>query len=120
MIPKSVKRIAVLDRTKEPGSTGDPLYLDTVAALRDKPKTKIIGGRYGLSSKEFTPTMIKAVFDHLNSDGWNGFTVGINDDVTKLSIPMTEVIDSEQDGIIRCKFWGYGSDNLACHLVRST
>lgn len=110
LIPKTVKRIAVLDRTKEPGAIGEPLFLDAVAALRERPEIKIIGGRYGLSSKEFTPSMVKAVFDHLNSNGWHGFTVGINDDVTKLSIPVREEIDTEQPGIVRCKFWGYGSD----------
>jgi pyruvate-ferredoxin/flavodoxin oxidoreductase len=110
LVPKTVKRIAVLDRTKEPGSIGEPLYLDVVAALRERPEIRIIGGRYGLSSKEFTPGMVKAVFDHLRNDGWHNFTVGINDDVTKLSIPVNEEIDTEQEGIVRCKFWGYGSD----------
>jgi pyruvate-ferredoxin/flavodoxin oxidoreductase len=76
----------VLDRTKEPGSLGDPLFLDVVAALRTRPEIQIIGGRYGLSSKEFTSSMVKAVFDHLDSNGWHGFTVGINDDVTHKSI----------------------------------
>lgn len=110
VMPKTVKRIAVLDRTKEPGAIGDPLFLDMVAAMRERPNVKIIGGRYGLSSKEFTPSMVKAVFDHLDNNGWHGFTVGINDDVTKLSIPVAEEIDTEQEGIVRCKFWGYGSD----------
>ncbi len=110
-IPKSVKRIAVLDRTKEPGSIGEPLYLDVVAALANKqPGIRIIGGRYGLSSKEFTPSMVKAVYDHLQNNGWHNFTVGINDDVTKKSIVVKEDIDAEQKGIVRCKFWGYGSD----------
>jgi pyruvate/2-oxoacid:ferredoxin oxidoreductase alpha subunit/pyruvate/2-oxoacid:ferredoxin oxidoreductase beta subunit/Pyruvate/2-oxoacid:ferredoxin oxidoreductase gamma subunit len=110
-IPRSVKRIAVLDRTKEPGSIGEPLYLDVVAALvNERPGIKIIGGRYGLSSKEFTPSMVKAVYDHLENDGWHDFTVGINDDVTKKSIPVKAEIDTEQEGIVRCKFWGYGSD----------
>lgn len=110
VIPASVKKIVVLDRTKEPGSLGEPLFLDVVAALRTRPEIKIIGGRYGLSSKEFTPSMVKAVFDHVENNGWHGFTVGINDDVTKLSIPVKEEIDTEQEGIVRCKFWGYGSD----------
>lgn len=110
-LPKTVKRIAVLDRTKEPGALGDPLYLDVVAALAaERPGIRIIGGRYGLSSKEFTPSMVKAVYDHLDNNGWHGFTVGINDDVTKKSIPVREEIDTEQPGIVRCKFWGYGSD----------
>lgn len=108
-LPDSVKKIAVLDRTKEPGAPGEPLYMDILHALRGK-KIDIIGGRYGLSSKEFTPSMVKAVFDHLDNDGWHGFTVGINDDVTNLSIPVKEEIDTEQKGIVRCKFWGYGSD----------
>lgn len=110
-LPKTVKRIAVLDRTKEPGALGDPLYLDMVAALAsERPGLRIIGGRYGLSSKEFTPSMVKAVYDHFDNKGWHGFTVGINDDVTKKSIPVREEIDTEQPGIVRCKFWGYGSD----------
>ena len=110
VIPSTVKKIAVLDRTKEPGALGEPLYLDVVAALRNRPDIHIIGGRYGLSSKEFTPSMVKAVFDHVDNNGWHGFTIGINDDVTKLSIPVKEEIDTEQEGIVRCKFWGYGSD----------
>lgn len=110
-IPKSVKKVAVLDRTKEPGSIGEPLYLDVVAALLpERPGIRIIGGRYGLSSKEFTPSMVKAVYDHLAQDGWHNFTVGINDDVTKKSLTVKEEIDTEQEGIVRCKFWGYGSD----------
>lgn len=110
-IPKTVKQIAVLDRTKEPGSVGEPLYLDVVATLApERPGIRIIGGRYGLSSKEFTPSMVKAVYDHLAGGGWHQFTVGINDDVTHKSIPVKEEIDTEQPGIVRCKFWGYGSD----------
>lgn len=110
-IPKSVTKIAVLDRTKEPGSIGEPLYLDVVAALsNERQGIRIIGGRYGLSSKEFTPSMVKAVYDHLENNGWHNFTVGINDDVTKKSIAIKVEIDTEQKGIVRCKFWGYGSD----------
>ncbi|MBV6644898.1 MAG: pyruvate:ferredoxin (flavodoxin) oxidoreductase [Cyclobacteriaceae bacterium] len=109
-IPKTVKKIAVLDRTKEPGASGEPLYLDVLSALKANSEVSIIGGRYGLSSKEFTPSMVKAVFDHLDDGGWHGFTVGITDDVTGLSISVKEEIDTEQKGIIRCKFWGYGSD----------
>lgn len=109
-VPDTVKKIAVLDRTKEPGSTGEPLYLDVVSAFKGRSDVEIIGGRYGLSSKEFTPSMVKAVYDHLDNNGWHGFTVGINDDVSKKSIPVKEEIDTEQEGIIRCKFWGYGSD----------
>lgn len=110
-IPETVRKIAVLDRTKEPGSIGEPLYLDVVAALaNERHGIRIIGGRYGLSSKEFTPSMVKAVYEHLENDGWHNFTVGINDDVTLRSIHVTEEIDTEQEGIVRCKFWGYGSD----------
>jgi len=110
-IPASVRKIAVLDRTKEPGSIGEPLYLDVVAALsNERQDIRVVGGRYGLSSKEFTPSMVKAVFDHLKNDGWHNFTIGINDDVTNKSIKVTEEIDTEQEGIVRCKFWGYGSD----------
>jgi len=108
-IPSSVKKIAVLDRTKEPGSIGEPLYMDVVTALKGKDIT-VIGGRYGLSSKEFTPSMVKAVFDHLEADGFHGFTVGIEDDVTKKSIPVKEEIITEPEGTIRCKFWGLGAD----------
>ncbi len=109
VIPDTVKKIAVLDRTKEPGSIGEPLYLDVTVALMNT-GIKIIGGRYGLSSKEFTPTMVKAVYDHLNDKCTHGFTVGIVDDVTHLSIEPKEEIDAEPEGVIRCKFWGYGSD----------
>ena len=108
-IPATVKKIGVLDRTKEPGALGEPLYVDVCAALKGK-DIAITGGRYGLSSKEFTPTMVKAVFDHIENDGWHGFTVGINDDVTNLSISLGETIDTEPEGTTRCMFWGLGSD----------
>ncbi|MBT7165001.1 MAG: pyruvate:ferredoxin (flavodoxin) oxidoreductase, partial [Victivallales bacterium] len=108
-IPATVKKIGVLDRTKEPGALGEPLYVDVCAALKGK-DIAITGGRYGLSSKEFTPTMVKAVFDHIEDDGWHGFTVGINDDVTNLSISLGETIDTEPEGTTRCMFWGLGSD----------
>jgi len=108
-IPHSVKKIAVLDRTKEPGSLGEPLYLDVAVALSGK-DIKVIGGRYGLSSKEFTSTMVKAVYDHLDGKCTHGFTVGIEDDVTNTSVQINEEIDAEPEGVIRCKFWGYGSD----------
>jgi pyruvate-ferredoxin/flavodoxin oxidoreductase len=108
-IPASVRKIAVLDRTKEPGSIGEPLYLDVAVALSGKP-IKIIGGRYGLSSKDFTPAQVKAVYDHLDGKAFHGFTVGIDDDVTHLSLPAGPVLDTEPEGTIRCKFWGYGSD----------
>ncbi len=108
-IPASVKKIAVLDRTKEPGSIGEPLYLDTITALQGK-NIKIVGGRYGLSSKEFTPSMVKAVYDHLDGACTHNFTVGIEDDVTNTSIKINEIIDTEPKGTVRCKFWGLGSD----------
>ncbi len=108
-LPNTVKKIAVLDRTKEPGALGEPLYLDIAVALKDK-DIKIIGGRYGLSSKEFTPAMVKGVYDHLDNKCFHGFTVGIEDDVTGTSLPAAENIDTEPKGTIRCKFWGYGSD----------
>ncbi len=108
-LPDSVKKIAVLDRTKEPGSLGEPLYMDVATALKEK-EIDVIGGRYGLSSKEFTPAMVKAVYDHLEGKSTHGFTVGIEDDVTNLSLPVGEPLDSEPEGVVRCKFWGYGSD----------
>jgi pyruvate-ferredoxin/flavodoxin oxidoreductase len=110
VLPKSVKNIAVLDRTKEPGSIGEPLYLDVVSALKDRKDTFIIGGRYGLSSKEFTPTMVLAVYKHLMAKGFHGFTVGIEDDVTNLSLPLDEEINTVPEGTISLKFWGLGSD----------
>ncbi len=109
VVPDSVRKIAVLDRTKEPGSIGEPLYMDIVSALKGK-DVEIIGGRYGLSSKEFTPSMVKAVYDHLDQDAFHGFTVGINDDISHKSIPIKEQIDTVPEGTINCKFWGLGSD----------
>lgn len=108
-LPKNVKRIAVMDRTKEPGSIGEPLYLDVVAALQNK-NINVIGGRYGLSSKEFTPTMVLAIYKHLKKGGFHGFTVGIEDDVTHLSLSLDEEINTVPEGTISCKFWGLGSD----------
>jgi len=109
-LPASVKKIAVLDRTKEPGSIGEPLYLDIVAALKERNDLEIVGGRYGLSSKEFTPSMVKAVYDRLETGLDHGFTVGINDDVTNKSIEVTDFINTLPEGTIACKFWGLGSD----------
>ena len=108
-LPASVKRIAVLDRTKEPGSLGEPLYLDVAVALAER-NLKIIGGRYGLSSKEFTPTMVRSVYDHLEGPCTHGFTVGIEDDLTRTSLSSGEELDAEPEGTVSCKFWGYGSD----------
>jgi pyruvate-ferredoxin/flavodoxin oxidoreductase len=108
-LPAAAKKIAVLDRTKEPGSIGEPLYLDVKVALAGRP-VQIIGGRYGLSSKDFTPAMVKAVYDHLDGRASHGFTVGITDDVTHTSIPVGPVLETEPAGTVRCKFFGYGSD----------
>ena len=108
-LPASVKKIAVLDRTKEPGALGEPLYMDVATALANKGLT-IIGGRYGLSSKEFTPAMVKAVFDHLDGACFHDFTVGINDDVSKRSLPLTADLSIENADTISCIFWGLGSD----------
>ncbi len=108
-VPATVRKIAVLDRTKEPGALGEPLYLDVKVALSDRDVT-VVGGRYGLSSKEFTPTMVKAVYDHLDGACFHDFTVGIEDDVTGKSLPLRETIETEPKGTIRCRFWGYGSD----------
>jgi pyruvate-ferredoxin/flavodoxin oxidoreductase len=108
-LPKSVKKIAVLDRTKEPGALGEPLYMDVATALANKGLT-IIGGRYGLSSKEFTPAMAKAVFEHLDGACFHDFTVGINDDVSKRSLPFDEDFSIEKSDTISCIFWGLGSD----------
>ena len=108
-LPATVKKIAVLDRTKEPGAIGEPLYLDVVVALKDR-DIEIVGGRYGLSSKEFTPSMVKAVYDHLNGACSHNFTVGINDDVTHTSLAIREMINPIPEGTISCKFWGLGSD----------
>ncbi len=110
VIPKSVKKIAVLDRTKEPGSLGEPLYLDVVAALKDRKDLTVIGGRYGLSSKDFMPSMVKSVYDHLEGACTHDFAVGIEDDVTHRSLPLKEHINTLPEGTISCKFWGLGAD----------
>ena len=110
-LPKTVKHITVLDRTKEPGSLGEPLYLDVVTALKEKGiKANVLAGRYGLGSKEFTPSMVNAIFDNMGADNKNHFTVGINDDVTFTSLPVEKFIDASPKGTIRCKFYGLGSD----------
>ncbi len=112
VLPKTVKKIAVLDRTKEPGSLGEPLYEDIRTIFYDANlKPVIVGGRYGLGSKDVLPADIKAVFDNLSSGNpKNGFTIGIIDDVTNLSLPRTEAIDATPEGTIQCKFFGLGSD----------
>lgn len=111
-IPQSVKRIAVLDRTKEPGAFGEPLYLDVRAAFyASDRKPMIIGGRYGLGSKDLLPGDIVAVFDNLASaDPKNNFTISITDDVTNNSLPCVAGIDVTPAGTKGCKFWGLGSD----------
>jgi pyruvate-ferredoxin/flavodoxin oxidoreductase len=112
-IPSSVKKIAVLDRTKEAGSLGEPLYLDVCAALAEQNRSsvKVYGGRYGLGSKEFTPTMVASVFDNLRKpEPKNHFTVGINDDVTHRSLDAGTFVNASPKGTIRCKFYGLGSD----------
>jgi pyruvate-ferredoxin/flavodoxin oxidoreductase len=114
-LPSTVKIIAVLDRTKEPGAVGEPLYIDVVTAiyegLPDGPKPVVIGGRYGLSSKEFTPAMVKGIFDEmLNAEPKNHFTVGINDDVTHTSLDYDPSFSIEMAETVRCVFWGLGAD----------
>src|SRR5216683_3303989 len=117
-LPPTVKAIAVLDRTKEPGSVGEPLYLDVVTAInegREKgmmaASPRIIGGRYGLSSKEFTPGMVKAIFDELRRDEpKNHFTVGIHDDVTHTSLEHDPAFSIEGKETVQCVYWGLGSD----------
>ena len=117
-LPKTVKNVSVLDRTKESGSLGEPLYLDVVTALSQAFSNgklaslpKIYGGRYGLSSKEFTPAMAKAVFDNaVSAAPINGFTVGINDDLTHKSLAYDAKFDVEPDGVVRAVFFGLGAD----------
>ncbi len=112
VLPKSAKKIAVLDRTKEPGSLGEPLYEDVCTVFMEKKETPIVvGGRYGLGSKEFTPSMVKAIYDNLaQAQPKNHFTIGINDDVTHTSLDIKDFIDVAPEGVYRCKFFGLGSD----------
>jgi len=112
VMPKSVKSIAVLDRTKEPGALGEPLYMDVRNIFADDPKAPIIvGGRYGLSSKDTTPAQIMSVFENLGrKEIKNNFTIGIIDDVTFRSLPMKEEISVAKPGTYECKFFGLGSD----------
>jgi pyruvate-ferredoxin/flavodoxin oxidoreductase len=113
-LPATVKTIAVLDRTKEPGSIGEPLYLDVVTAINEAfagPAPRIVGGRYGLSSKEFTPAMVKAVFDNAAAaKPRNHFTVGITDDVTHTSLECDPSFTTESPEVVRAVFYGLGSD----------
>ena len=116
-LPDSAQVVATLDRTKEPGSIGEPLYLDVVSAMseafsdRDTRPPRIIGGRYGLSSKEFTPAMVKGILDEMTAaKPKNHFTIGINDDVTHTSLDYDPNFDIEPPDVIRAMFWGLGSD----------
>ena len=111
VLPETVERIAVLDRTKEAGSTGEPLYLDVKSVFYGKENApRIIGGRYGLSSKDTTPQQMIGVFDHLAKDGWDNFTVGIKDDVTHLSIEYDDNLDVSDESVTEALFYGLGSD----------
>jgi pyruvate-ferredoxin/flavodoxin oxidoreductase len=118
-LPPSVRKIAVLDRTKEPGATGEPLYQDCLTAILEEMASgrthlkflpKIVTGRYGLSSKEFTPAMVKAVFDNLNAVPKNHFTVGINDDVSNTSLQYDPEFSTEPKNVVRALFYGLGAD----------
>src|SRR6185503_9435628 len=119
-LPKTVKKIAVLDRTKEPGAIGEPLYQDVVTAIAEaladgtapfSTQPRIIGGRYGLGSKEFTPAMAKAVFDELDrSSHKRDVTVGIDDDVSGLSLAVDESFQLEPSNSVRAVFFGLGAD----------
>lgn len=111
-IPKTCKKIAVLDRTKEPGAPGEPLYLDVRNSYFDaEEKMTIVGGRYGLGSKEVTPGQIIAVYENLKAaKPKNNFTIGIKDDVTGLSLNVEKEVETTPEGTIQCKFWGLGSD----------
>jgi pyruvate-ferredoxin/flavodoxin oxidoreductase len=119
-LPQSVRKIAVLDRTKEPGATGEPLYQDCITAILEEMSTgrshlrflpKVVSGRYGLSSKEFTPTMVKAVFENLETDTpKNHFTIGINDDVSNTSLAYDPEFSTEPENVVRALFYGLGAD----------
>ena len=112
-IPATCKKIAVLDRTKEPGAQGEPLYLDVVTALANAGRNDIVvtGGRYGLGSKDTPPSSVFAVYEELKHDTpKRQFTIGIVDDVTNLSLPETDAPDTSPEGTIACKFWGLGGD----------
>jgi pyruvate-ferredoxin/flavodoxin oxidoreductase len=115
-IPTTTKALAILDRTKEPGAGGDPLYLDCVQALFEAGRTigKVVAGRYGLSSKEFTPGMVKAVYDNLAAaKPKNHFTIGINDDLTHSSLDFDPDFSTEPDDVVRAVFYGLGADGTA-------
>jgi pyruvate-ferredoxin/flavodoxin oxidoreductase len=114
-LPSSVRALAVLDRTKEPGSVGEPLYLDVMATANDTAATgrapRIIGGRYGLGSKEFTPAMVKGIFDEMATARSRArFTIGIHDDVTHTSLPYDTAFSTEEPATVRAVFYGLGAD----------
>lgn len=115
-LPKTVRSIAVMDRTCASGAVGEPMYQDVIAALTEEwpagtPMPLVIGGRYGLSSKEYTPAMAKAVFDELTSaKPKRHFTVGIYDDVTNLSLKWDSSFSTEAEGVVRAVFYGLGAD----------
>lgn len=110
-IPQTTKYITVLDRTKEPGSVGEPLYLDVIAALAEEGRqARVLCGRYGLGSKEFNPSMVNTVYKNMGSENKNHFTIGITDDITFTSLPVTEKINTAPAGTISCMFYGFGSD----------
>ena len=111
-LPATATRIGVLDRTKSPGALGEPLYQDVCTVFQERKETPVIvGGRYGLGSKDFTPNMVVAVFDNLRGRvPKNHFTVGIVDDVSHTSLPLLRQIDAAPEGTVRCKFWGLGAD----------
>ena len=113
VLPRTAQKLTVLDRTKEPGALGDPLYLDICTSFMERggAMPQIIGGRYGLGSKEFRPNMVKAVFKNMTkTKSKNHFVVGIEDDVTKTSLPVGPALATTPGGTVQCKFWGLGSD----------
>ncbi|MGF7184578.1 pyruvate-ferredoxin/flavodoxin oxidoreductase [Desulfitispora alkaliphila] len=111
VLPKTVKKVAVLDRCKEPGALGEPLYEDVCTLYNGKEAPIIVGGRYGLGSKDVTPSQLKAVYDNLKAvQPKSNFTIGIEDDVTNLSLPIKENINTSSESTTACKFWGFGSD----------
>ncbi len=109
VLPKTCKKIAVLDRTKEPGAMGEPMFLDVMTTLAGS-GVAVVGGRYGLGSKDTPPSNILAVYENLKGAMKNNFTIGINDDVTHLSLPLGENPDTTPEGTVSCKFWGLGAD----------
>src|SRR5690606_15101169 len=112
VLPKTVKKVAVLDMTKEPGSIGEPLYLDVKSLFYNSDMNPIIvGGRYGLGQKDTTPAQIIAVYENLKSPNpKDRFTIGIVDDISYTSLEIKEQVDTSPKGNISCKFWGLGSD----------